>query len=109
MSYSKTSVLQASWVRQQHLAQPFDFNLADTRLQVGFNTVMNTDRWFYLAVAALITFAYIATQCRDRYESTGSLEVVDRWTGKRHGISGGEWYTMKINQAPERVEITPAK
>jgi hypothetical protein len=90
-------------------ATSFGFNLADTRLQDGFNSMMNTDRWFYLAVAALVTFAYVSTQCRDRYEATSSDEVLDRWTGKRHGVAGNGWYTTQFNQAPDFVEITPAK
>jgi len=42
---------------------------------------MNTDRWFYLAVAALIAFVYIfSSYGRDRYIKDGT-RVFDKWTG----------------------------
>ena len=47
---------------------------------------MNTTRWYILAMAALIAFVYVSTQCRARYWPVPRHQgiVVDSWTGKAY-------------------------
>ena len=47
---------------------------------------MNTTRWYIFAVAALIVFTYVSTQCRARYWPVPRHQgiVVDSWTGKAY-------------------------
>jgi len=53
------------------------------------SVVMNSNRWFILAVAALIVATYVSTQCRDRYFKDGSI-ILDKWSGESWHTSDGK-------------------
>jgi hypothetical protein len=56
---------------------------------------MNSSRWFYLAVAALVIFAYgvhrFTSQGRYVFKPDTAL-VLDTWTGTASGVVNGEVY-----------------
>jgi len=59
---------------------------------------MNSDRWFFLAIATLVilTFGIYRFTAQGRYVfKTDSALVLDTWTGNASGVTSGKNYPFK--------------